>query len=240
MDVKIAFLNGIVQEKVYVEQPKRFVDSANHDHVYKLKKVLYGLKQAPRAWEKNQLMMAQIYVADIVFGGVSNQLVKQFIQHMEVEFEMSMVGELKYFLGIQIGQMEDNIFISQSKYAKNIVQKFGLEIAKSKRTPLATHVKITKDKDGKEVNISNYRSMIGSFLYLTASRPDIAHSVGVCARYQAAPKESHLNLVKRIIKYVQGTLNHGLLYTFDTNNSLVGYCEAGCAGNAEDRKSTFG
>ncbi|GAA0184964.1 hypothetical protein LIER_32252 [Lithospermum erythrorhizon] len=122
---------------------------------------------------------------------------------MVAEFEMSMVGELKYFLGIQISQIEDNIFISQSKYAKNIVKKFGLETTKSKRTPLATHIKITRDEDGKEVNINNYRSMIGSLFYLTASKPDIAHSVGVCAKYQAAPKERHLNLVKRIIKYVQ-------------------------------------
>ncbi|GAA0153068.1 transmembrane signal receptor [Lithospermum erythrorhizon] len=266
MDVKTAFLNGIVHEKVYVEQPKGFEDLTKGDQVYKLKKTLYGLKQAPRAWyerltiyllkngyirggvdstlfikrDRNQLMVAQIYVDDIVFGGVSSQLVKQFIQQMEAEFEMSMVGELKFFLGIQISQMKDRIFISQSKYAKNIVHKFSLVNAKPKRTPMATHVKITKDENGKEVDISNYRSMIGSLLYLTASRPDIAHSVGVCARFQAAPKESHLNLVKRIIKYVQGTLNHGLLYTFDTDNSLVGYCDTDWAGNAEDRKSTSG
>ncbi|GAA0145717.1 hypothetical protein LIER_36172 [Lithospermum erythrorhizon] len=129
--------------------------------------------------KKNQLLVAQIYVDDIIFGGVSNPLVKKFIQQMEAEFEMSMVGELKYFLGIQISQMEDNIFISQSKYAQNIVKKFGLESPKSKRTPLATHVKITRDEDGKEVDISNYRSMIRSLLYLTASRSDITHSVGI-------------------------------------------------------------
>ncbi|GAA0167858.1 hypothetical protein LIER_22701 [Lithospermum erythrorhizon] len=121
---------------------------------------------------------------------------------MKGEFEMSMVGELKYFLGIQINQMKDSIFISQSKYAKNLVK----------------------------------RSMIGSLLYLTASRPDIAHAVVLCARFQANPKESHLNLVKRIIKYEQGTVNHGLSYSFDTNNSLVGYSDADWAGNAEDRK----
>ncbi|GAA0160085.1 transmembrane signal receptor [Lithospermum erythrorhizon] len=266
MDVKTAFLNDIFPEEVYVEQPKGFEDFTKGDQVYKLKKALYGLKQAPRAWyerltiyllkngyirggvdstlfikrESKQLMVAQIYVDDIIFGGVSNQLVKQFIQQMEAEFEMSMVGELKFFLGIYISQMKDSIFISQSKYAKNIVQRFGLENAKTKRTSMSTHVKITKDENGKEVDISNYRSMIGSLLYLTASRPDIAHSVGVCARFQAAPKESHLNLVKRIIKYVQGTINHGLLYTFDTNCSLVGYCDADWAGNAEDRKSTSG
>ncbi|GAA0173196.1 hypothetical protein LIER_41480 [Lithospermum erythrorhizon] len=123
---------------------------------------------------------------------------------MEVEFEISMVDELKYFLGFQINQMEDGIFISQAKYAKNIVKKFGLETSKSKRTPFATHVKVTKDEDGKVMDINMYRSMIESLLYLTASRLDIAHCVGICATYQADPKESHLNLVKRILKYIKG------------------------------------
>ncbi|GAA0161781.1 transmembrane signal receptor [Lithospermum erythrorhizon] len=186
------------------------------------------------------MMVAQIYVDDIVFGGVSNHLVKQLVQQMEAEFEMSMVGELKYFLGFQINQMEDIIFISQANYAKNMTKKFGLETSKAKRTPSATHLKITKDEDGKAVDVSLYRIMIGRLLYLTASRPDIAHSVGVCARYQANPKESHLNLVKRILKYVQGTYNHELLYTFDTNTPLVGYCDADWVGNTEDRKSTSG
>ncbi|GAA0149902.1 transmembrane signal receptor [Lithospermum erythrorhizon] len=185
-------------------------------------------------------MFAQIYVDDIVFGGVSDQLVKQFVQQMEGEFEMSMIGELKYFLGIQINQTKESIFITQSKYAKNLVKRFGLETASSKRTPLATHVKITKDEGGVSVDVSKYRSMIGSLLYLTASRPDISHSVGICARFQADPKEIHLNLVKRIIKYVHGTLNYGLLYSFDTNKALVGYSDADWAGNTEDRKSTSG
>ncbi|GAA0170203.1 transmembrane signal receptor [Lithospermum erythrorhizon] len=136
--------------------------------------------------------------------------------------------------------MDDSIFISQANYAKNMVKKFGIEIFKAKRTPFATHVKVTKDEDGKVVDVSLYRSMIGSLLYLTTSRPDIAHSIGVCARYQTNPKESHLNLVKGILKYVQGTYNHGLLYTFDTNTSLVGYCDANWAANTEDRKSTSG
>ena len=94
-------------------------------------------------------MVAQFYVDDIIFGGVSDQLVKQFVQQMEGEFEMSLVGELKFFLGIHINQAKDSIFISQSKYAANIVKKFGLESSKPKRTPMATHVKITKDEGSK-------------------------------------------------------------------------------------------
>ncbi|CAM8993750.1 unnamed protein product [Rhodiola kirilowii] len=122
---------------------------------------------------------------------------------------MSMVGEMNYFLGLQVIQKDDGIFISQSKYAKNLIKKFDLEKASHKRTPAATHLKITKDDDGTKVDQTMYRSMIGSLLYLTASRPDIAYAIGVCARYQADPKESHLLQVKRVIKYVCGTVDFG-------------------------------
>ncbi len=266
MDVKSAFLNGYLKEEVYVEQPKGFVDPHLSDHVYKLKKALYGLKQAPRAWyerlttylvkngyrkgetdktlfvkeEKGKLMIAQIYVDDIVFGGMSDTMVQHFVHQMQSEFEMSLVGELTYFLGLQVKQMEDTIFISQSKYAKNIVKKFGMENASHKRTPAATHLKLTKDEKGVDVDQSQYRSMIGSLLYLTASRPDIAFAVGVCARYQAAPKMSHLTQVKRILKYVSGTCNYGIMYSHGEDSKLVGYCDADWAGSADDRKSTSG
>ncbi|GAA0153868.1 hypothetical protein LIER_37757 [Lithospermum erythrorhizon] len=144
---------------------------------------------------------------------------------MEAEFEMSMVSEFRYFLGFQINQMKDSIFISQAKYAKNILKKSGLETSKSKRTPFATHVKVTKDEDGKAVDISGYRSMIGSLLYLTTSRPDIAHYVGVCATYQADPKESHLNLVKRILKYIQDIFTKGLdMNQFEYLRTALGLC----------------
>ncbi|XP_039122090.1 uncharacterized mitochondrial protein AtMg00810-like [Dioscorea cayenensis subsp. rotundata] len=124
---------------------------------------------------------------------------------MQEEFEMSMVGELNYFLGFQIKQCKEGIFISQTKYAQNLVKRFGLEKARHMRTPMSMNQKLTKDKHGKDVDPSLYRSMIGSLLYLIASRPDISFSVGVCARYQATPKESHLKAVKRIIIYVHGT-----------------------------------
>ncbi|CAM8890160.1 unnamed protein product [Rhodiola kirilowii] len=159
---------------------------------------------------------------------------------MQSKFKMSMVGEMSYFLGLQVKQKVDGIFISQSKYVRNLVKKFDLEKATHKKTPAVTHVKITKDEAGTSVNQTLYMSMIGSLLYLMASRPDITHEVGVRARYQANPKESHLMNVKRIIKYVCGTADYGLWYTKDTSSCLVGYCDADWAGNAEDYKSTFG
>ncbi|XP_058733154.1 uncharacterized mitochondrial protein AtMg00810-like [Vicia villosa] len=129
-----------------------------------------------------------------------DRMVKHFFNQMQSEFEMSLVGELTYFLGLQIKQMEDSIFLSQSKYAKNIIKNFGMDNASHKRTPAPTHLKLSKDESGTSVDQSLYRSMIGSLLYLTASRPDIAFAVGVCARYQAEPKVSHINQVKRILK----------------------------------------
>ncbi|GAU48712.1 hypothetical protein TSUD_281050 [Trifolium subterraneum] len=266
MDVKSAFLNGYLNEEVYVEQPKGFVDPSLPNHVYKLKKALYGLKQAHRAWyerltefllsqgyrkggndktlfvkeEEGKLIIAQIYVDDIVFGGMSGQMVQHFVQQMQSEFEMSLVGELTYFLGLQVKQMDDCIFVSQSKYARNIVKKFGQDGGKHKRTPAATHLKFTKDKNGVDVDRSLYRSMIESLLYLTASRPDITFAVGVYARYQAEPKISHLTQVKRILKYVNGTCDYGILYTHGESTTLIGYCDVDWAGSADDRKSTSG
>jgi hypothetical protein len=159
---------------------------------------------------------------------------------MQSEFEMSLVGELTYFLGLQVKQLEDSIFISQSKYAKNIVKKFGMDNASHKRTPAPTHLKLTKDEKGISVDQSLYRSIIESLLYLTVSRLDITFDVGVCARYQADPKISHLTQVKRILKYVNGTSDYGILYAHDENSKLIGYCDADWAGSADDRKSTSG
>ncbi|CAM8920783.1 unnamed protein product [Rhodiola kirilowii] len=167
-------------------------------------------------------------------------MVDKFVEQMQSEFKMSMVGEMCYFLGLQVKQKATGIFISQSKYARNMNKKFDLEKASHKRTPTATHVKITKDEAGTRVDQTLYRSMIGSLLNLTTSSPDIAHAVGVCARYQANPKEIHLMNVKRIIRYVCGIADYGLWYTKDSNSCLVCYCDADWARNAEDHKSTSG
>ena len=185
-----------------------------------------------------ELIVAQVYVDDIIFGSTKDALAHSFSKLMQAEFEMSMIGELTHFLGLQIRQQDSDIFLSQSKYAKNLVKKFGLEFASFVRTPISSNVKLTVDLLGKSVDSSLYRSMIGSLLYLTASRPDISYSVGVCARYQANPKESHMIALKRIIKYVKTTANFGVWYNKDTNDVLVGYSDADWAGNADDRKST--
>ena len=159
---------------------------------------------------------------------------------MQAEFEMSMIKKLTHFLGLQIRRQDSGIFLSQSKYAKNLVKKFGLEFTSSVRTPVSLNVKLTVNLLGKSVDPSLYRRMIGSLLYLTASRPNISYSVRVCARYQANPKESHMTTLKRIIKYVKTTIDFSVWYSKDTNDVLAGYFDTDWAGNADDRKSTLG
>ena len=169
------------------------------------------------------MIAAQVYVDDIIFGSIKDKLAHDFSNLMQVEFKMSMIGELSHFLGLQIRQQKSSIFISEFKYAKNLVTKFGLEYASLVRTPMGPNVKLTVDLLSKSVDSSLYRSKIGSLLYLTASRPDISYSVGVCARYQANLKESHMIALKRIIKYVKTTADLGVWYSKDTNDVLARY-----------------
>ena len=184
--------------------------------------------------------MAQVYVDDIVFGATIDDRAIEFSEVMKKAFEMNMVGKLTFFLGLQVKQKKEGIFVSQENYARNIVKKFGLDSKKHASTPMSSSTKMNVDSSGVEVSLTLYRSIIGSLLYLTASRPDIAFNIGVCARYQAAPKESHMTVVKRIIRYINGTPDYGLWYSKDSNACLAGYSDADCAGSVNDRKSTSG
>jgi hypothetical protein len=245
MDVKSAFLNGPIKEEVYVEQPLGFEDSEYPNHVYKLSKALYGLKQAPRAWYEclrdfliangfkvgkadptlftktiaNDLFVCQIYVDDIIFGSTNKSTCEEFSRIMIQKFEMSMMEELKYFLGFQVKQLQEGTFISQTKYTQDILTKFGMKDAKPIKTPMGTNGHLDLDTGGKSVDQKLYRSMIGYLLYLCASRPDIMLSICMCARFQADPKEVHLRAVKRILRYLIHTPKFGLWYpkgsTFD-------------------------
>ncbi|CAH9114878.1 unnamed protein product [Cuscuta europaea] len=266
MDVKSAFLNGDLEEEVYVEQPPGFVILTQSSCVYKLKKALYGLKQAPRAWYDtlslflvnhrftkgkvdktlfqisvaNHILLVQIYVDDIIFGSTNPELCKKFSQVMQSQFEMSMMGELSYFLGLQVKQVPEGIFINQGKYTRDLIKKFGVEGKSSVKIPMNTSQGIGPDDEGKDVDATTYRGIIGSLLYLTASRPDISFSVGICARYQSKPKESHLSAAKRIIRYIKGNPNAGLWYPKGGNFELIGYSDSDFAGCRLDRKSTSG
>jgi hypothetical protein len=266
MDVKSAFLNGPIKEEVYVEQPPSFEDSEYPNYVYKLSKELYGLKQAPRAWYEclrdflvtngfkvrkadptlftktiaKDLFVCQIFVDDIIFGSTNKSTCEEFSRIMIQKFEMSMMGELKYFLGFQVKQLQDGTFISQTNYIQDILNKFGMKDAKPIKTPMGTNGHLDLDIGGKSVDQKVYRSMIGSLLYLCASRPDIMLSISMCERFQADPKEVHLRAVKRIMRYLVYTLKFGLWYPKGSTFDLIGYSNADWAGCKIDRKSTSG
>jgi hypothetical protein len=174
----------------------------------------------------NQKLIVQIYVDDIIFGATLDSQAHDFSKEMKQEFEMSMIGEFNYFMGLQVKQTSEGIFISQSKYVKDLVKRFSLDGKSHARTPMSTSFKLCTNLTGKQVDPTLYRSMIESLLYLTTSRPDIAFSVGFCARFQANPKESHLTTVKRIIRYVNDIFLHGIWYSKETNLVVAGYCDA--------------
>jgi hypothetical protein len=214
MDVKSAFWNEPIKEQVYVEQPPGFEDEEHLNHIYKLHKALYGLKQALRAWYEclcdfliensfmigkanstlftremgKDLFMYQIYVDDIIFGSTNKSFFDEFSKIMTDRFEMSMTRELKYFLGFQIKQLEDGTFISQTKYTHDLLKKFVLDKVKPIKTPMGTNSYLHLDMGGKSVDQKVYCSMIGSCLYLCASRPNIILIVCMCVRVQATPK----------------------------------------------------
>ena len=159
---------------------------------------------------------------------------------MSEKFEMSMMSELKFFLGLQIKQTKEGTFVSQTKYTKDLFKNFSMQECKGMSTPMPTSGHLDLTKDGEPVDQKVYRSMIGSLLYLCASRPDIMLSVCMCARYQAAPKECHLKAVKRIVRYLIHTPNFGIWYPKRASFDLVGYSDSDYAGDKVDRKSTSG
>ncbi|GJU40613.1 retrovirus-related pol polyprotein from transposon TNT 1-94 [Tanacetum coccineum] len=246
MDVKMDFLNDELKEEVYVSQPEAFVDQDNPTHVYKLKNALYGLKRAPRAWYDmlssflvsqhfskgavdptlftwkvgNDLLLVQIYVDDIIFASTNTTMCNEFANLMTTKFKMSMMGQMSFFLGLQISQSPRGIFLNQSKYASKIIKKYGLLTSDSVDTPMVEKSKLDEDLQGKPVDATLYHGMIGSLMYLTSSRPDLIYAVCLCARYQAKPTEKHLNA--------------------DTGMSLTAYADADHAGSQDTRRSTSG
>nr|GEY34538.1 putative ribonuclease H-like domain-containing protein [Tanacetum cinerariifolium] len=207
MDVKTTFLNGYLRKEVYVSQSDGFVDQDNPNHVYKLKKALYGLKQAPRAWNDNDLLL------------------------------MSMMGKISFFLGLHISQSPRGIFINQSKFALESLKKYGFESCDPVDTPMVEKSKLDVDKEGKAVVPSHYNGMIGTLLYLIASRPDLQFTICMCARYQARPTKKHIHTVKRIFRYLRGTVHQGLWYPKDYSIALTAFADADHAGCQDTRRN---
>nr|GEV09135.1 retrovirus-related Pol polyprotein from transposon TNT 1-94 [Tanacetum cinerariifolium] len=266
MDVKTAFLHGSLKEDVYMCQPEGFIDADHPSHVYKLKKALYGLKQVPRTWYdelsmfflhnhffkctidptlfirrfQDDILVVQVYVDGIIFGSTHPRYIQLFSDLMKSHFKMSMIGEMTFFLGLQVNQSPCGIFINQSNYMSEILKKYEMESCDLVGTPMEIKNKLNLDQNGTPVDATKYHSMIDALMYLTSSRPDIVHATCLCARYQDKPTEKHLKEVKRIFCYLRGTVNTGLWYTKDSSFELTGFSDADYAGCKDTFKSTSG
>nr|GFA63888.1 uncharacterized mitochondrial protein AtMg00810-like [Tanacetum cinerariifolium] len=266
MDVKSAFLYGTIDEKVYVMQPPVFQDSKFLAKVYKVEKAMYGLHQAPRAWygtlskyllkngfqrglidhnlfirrQRGDFILVQVYVDDIIFRSSNPQLCREFKPLMHEKFQMSAMGELNFFLGLQVLQKKDAIFLSHDNYVVDILKKFEYSDVRSSNTLMDKENPWGKDGTGKDVDLHLYRSMIGSLMYLTASRPDIMFTVCACARHQVTHKECHLYAVKRIFRYLKVHPKLGLWYLKESPFDLIAYSDSDYGGATQDRKSTTG
>ncbi|GJZ20515.1 retrovirus-related pol polyprotein from transposon TNT 1-94 [Tanacetum coccineum] len=266
MDVKTAFLHGTLKEDVCVCQPEGFIDADHPSHVYKLKKALYGLKEAPRAWYDElstfllenhffkgtidptlfirrfdeDILVVQVYVDDIIFGSTHPRYTQLFFDLMKSRFEMSMMREMTFFFGLQVNQSPCGIFINQSNYVLEILKKYGMKTCDPVGTPMEIKDKLDLDQNGTLVDATKYRSVIGALMYLTSSRPGIVHATCLCARYQAKPTENHLKEVKRIFRYLQGTVNMDLWYTKDSGFELTGFSDDDYAGCKDTFKITSG
>nr|GEV15378.1 uncharacterized mitochondrial protein AtMg00810-like [Tanacetum cinerariifolium] len=226
--------------------------------VYKVEKAMYG-HQAPRAWygtlskyllnngfqrgtidqtlfirkQREDFILVQVYVDDIIFGSSNQQLCREFKALMHEKFQMSAMGELNFFLSLQVLQKKDGIFLSQDKYVGDILKKFGYSDVRSSNTPMDKENPWGKDETRKDVDLHLYRSMIGSLMYLTASRPDIMFAICACARHQVTPKECHWHAVKRIFRYLKGHLKLGLWYPKESPFDLVSFSDSDYGGNSK-------
>ncbi|GJU05942.1 retrovirus-related pol polyprotein from transposon TNT 1-94 [Tanacetum coccineum] len=254
-----------VKEEVYVSQPEGFIDPDHPTHVYRLKKALYGLKQAPRAWYDTlsrflldinfskgavdptlftrktgkRILLVQIYVDDIIFSSTDPKACDIFSNKMSSKFQMSMMEQMSFFLGLQVSKNPRGIFINQSKFALEILKKFGMDSCDAVDTPMVDRLKRDEDPLGTPVDQTCFRSMVGSLMYLTASRPDLVFVVCMCVRYQASPTKKHLEAFKRVFRYLRGTINWGLWYPKDTAMELTAYADADHAGCQDTRRNTM-
>eukprot|EP00253_Pinus_taeda_P009468 PITA_09468 len=239
MDVKSAFLNGDLQEEVYMTQPPGFKITGQEQKVCRLAKALYGLKQAPRAW----YMKIDQYLTDhddLIITGSSAHLIHGINQDLCRTFDMTDLGLLHYCLGIEVWQTENHIFLSQSKYANNLVDRFRMQDCKPATTPMEPGLKLSAQSSSLPVDETLFRQLVGSLIYLTAIRPDISFAVSYISRFMSALKDDHWITTKRVLRYVRGTSDYGLLYTRSSDPILSGYTDSDWVGSVDDRKSTVG
>ncbi|KAH9781902.1 hypothetical protein KPL71_008669 [Citrus sinensis] len=234
MDVKFAFLNRFLEEEVYIEQPLGYVVKGYEDKVLRLKKALYGLKQAPRAWNN----IIDKYFQEKGFNKCPYEHALYVKEKDKDIFIVCLYVDDLIFTGFK--QKEEGIFISQESYAKEILKKFKMNYCKPISTLVECGVKLSKHDKGKDIDSTFFKSLVGSLGYLTCSRLDILYAVGLVSRYMENPKTTHFKAAKRILRYIKGTTNFSLLYSFSNDYKLVGYSDSDWGGDVDDRKSTTG
>ncbi|TJX12677.1 hypothetical protein E9840_12290, partial [Tissierella creatinini] len=275
MDVKTAFLNGLLDEDIYMAQPDGYVDGDRPDYVCRLKRSLYGLKQSPRMWNKtidefmlklgfkkcesdhciylkrdnHDMMFVALYVDDLVLASSSDRMLKDTKQALSDRFEMTDMGQLKYFLGMEIEQdvATGKVSVRQTKFAKDILEKFKMDESNPVKTPQDPGLKLTKamceggcKHDETMANVP-YRNAVGCLMYLmVGTRPDLAAAVGVLSQFAADPCPTHWQALKRVFRYIRGTKTHGLVFQASSEDGLQGYSDADWAGDLADRKSASG
>ena len=264
LDVKTAFLHGDLKEVVYVTQPKGFEIKGSEHMVYRLHKALYGLKQAPRAWNdklnrvleelgfrkcskeaslyrkqvRENLLLVAIYVDDLLVTGSKASMIYEFKKEMSEIFEMSDLGRLRYYLGIEVVQCEEGILLSKERYAKKILSEAGMDDCNSVQAPMEFGLKLTKATEEQCIDAKEYRRLIGCLRYLIHTRPNLAFSVGLLSRYMHEPKTSHDAALKQVLRYLKGTLPQGLVYKRSDQSRLVGYSDSGHCIDEDDGRST--
>lgn len=269
IDIQNAFLHGVLQEEVYMQQPPGYVDpSKPPNYICRLKKALYGLKQAPRAWHSRLTSKLQdlgfsssvadaslfvfrqggiivymlIYVDDIIIVSSSSTAADKLIQKLKVDFAVKDLGPLEYFLGIEVKQEKNGILLSQKRYALDLLKKANMGKCKAISTPMTATEKLFRDQ-GKSLTGEDqfrYRSIVGGLQYLTMTRPDLAFAVNRVCQYIQSPTDAHWAAVKRILRFVKGTVDHGLKIQKSATTMLSGFSDADWAGCPDDRRSTSG
>ncbi|KAL0550370.1 hypothetical protein IC582_014879 [Cucumis melo] len=264
MDVKNAFLNGILSEEVYMKPPPG--TSSPPHKVCLLRRALYGLKQAPRAWfatfsstitqlgftssphdtalftrhTPQGIVLLLLYVDDMIITGNDPHAISDLQHYLGQHFEMKDLGSLNYFLGLEVSRRSDGYLLSQAKYASDLLARSGITDSNTASTPLDPNVHLTPYDGVPLENVSLYRQLVGSLIYLTVTRPDIAYAVHIVSQFMAAPRTIHFTAVLRILRYVKGTLGHGLQFSSQSSLVLSGYSDADWAGDPTDRRSTTG
>ncbi|CAA7013624.1 unnamed protein product [Microthlaspi erraticum] len=267
LDVKTAFLHGELKETVYVTQPEGFIEKGSEDKVYKLSRALYGLRQAPRAWNDklNQILrdlqfkrcskepsvyrkkvnqetlLLAVYIDDLFVTGTSLIIIEEFKREMSSKFEMSDLGRLTYYLGIEVQQDSEGITLSQRRYAMKILEEAGMMSCNPVNTPMEAGLKLSKATEEKDIDATAYRKNVGCLRYLLHTRPDLSYCVGVLSRYMQNPKESHEAAMKQCLRYLRGTTNLGLTFKRSSAGTrLVGYSDSSHNVDPDDGKSTTG